>query len=232
VNFFLALALVTIPTTIFRMVAYYLFVAPCFIVDKSESSETKKDQALGAVSSCTSRLGYLLSFAWGLIFFIVGLFFWWWGGKATWLSFIEWLGSIIQLWLIWFCVALTFDFNPIPGVDNMLPSVNWFIDRATCGMVPLRVGRWHIERAKVHGIIRDKVEKRGKTTFFLPDDNSLRHDSLHTTSSAFEAAFDLGVGDEAELGAEPEADPEAMQEVSTSASGNGGDIELGALLPI
>jgi len=221
-KFFLALVLVTIPTAIFRKIAYYLFVAPCFIVDKSKTSDAK-DACFMGCTSCAACIGYLLSCSWGLVFFSFGLIFWLAFG-ATWLSFADWVGSIIQLWFIWFFMAMTFDFNPIPGVEKTFAPVNWFIGKVTCGMVPLRVGRWHIERAKVHGIIRDKVEKRGKTRFFLPD--TLDADTLRTAPTAGDEdgaggplANPFAVG--ADL-REPDVVPDAVPNVVTSS----GDVEV------
>jgi hypothetical protein len=56
-------------------------------------------------------------------------------------------------------VVLLFDFNPHPTCHTwwVARQLNWAFKTFTMDAVPIRVGRWHLERELVHGVIRAKV---------------------------------------------------------------------------
>ena len=177
-KFFISLALVTVPTAVFRKIAYYLFVAPCFVRDQSKTSDAA-DVACNCCTACFAGLGYTFACVWALVFFIVGLIFWLSVANGS-VAFIDWMVSIAQFWVIWFVVALTMDFNPFP-CPKYLRFLNRMIGCLTCGMVPTRIGRWHLERKKVHEIIREKVKERGIDKFFLPESQRVDEDADDST---------------------------------------------------
>jgi hypothetical protein len=81
-----------------------------------------------------------------------------------------WAISIAEFWFLWFFAVLLVDFNPFPNVSkNMLARfINKTLDLLTCGLITSRIGRWHLEREKIHGIVRAKVShSTGVKTFAL-----------------------------------------------------------------
>ena len=78
-------------------------------------------------------------------------------------------GSTAQYWVLWFISELSLDFNPFPCVTRFFRRVNLAIACCSCRMINTRIGRWHIERAFVHGLIRQRVRERGISNFFLPE---------------------------------------------------------------
>ena len=199
IKFGLSLLCVTVPTAIFRKIAYFLFVAPCLIRDQSKTSDCK-DCFLNTCTSVFAGFGYLTACVWGLAFFIGGLGLWLLHAESI-VSFYDWMGSILQFWVIWFVAAFLFDFNPFPKSCEYFKFLNCLIQKLACGILPIRVGRWHLERALVHGVIREKVAERGVTRFFLPDAQHTDAESLRTaaTSDVAKASNELELATDADL---------------------------------
>eukprot|EP00613_Pedinella_sp_CCMP2098_P018804 CAMPEP_0171771562 /NCGR_PEP_ID=MMETSP0991-20121206/54166_1 /TAXON_ID=483369 /ORGANISM="non described non described, Strain CCMP2098" /LENGTH=702 /DNA_ID=CAMNT_0012376921 /DNA_START=220 /DNA_END=2328 /DNA_ORIENTATION=+ len=207
----------TIPTAIYRKIAYYLFVAPCCIHDKSKAS-FQKNCFLSCCSGLGACLGYICSCAWGVLCLAFGIVFWT-NGNSSGDAFIVWAVSIAEFWFLWFVAVLLVDFNPFQAVPRMLlPRLaNKFLDACTCGVLPSRFGRWHLERDFVHGVVRSKVEERGIDRFFLPEQHSASAEEIRVRSTASKSFNDEG--DENVQGA-PEVDPESD---GGDSSGDGGD---------
>jgi len=162
-----SLVCVTLPTSVYRKIAYLFFVAPCFLVDKSKTKDSTDTVLAGAIG-CSAALGYLTSCCCGLIFFWLGMVYWINYATSS-LAFADWMGSIFQFWFIWFVIMLMFDFNPHPKSVVWFRWANKLFAMVPLGLVTVRIGRWHLERAKIHSVIRQKVEERGIDKFFLPD---------------------------------------------------------------
>jgi len=62
---------------------------------------------------------------------------------------------------MWFLLVLMTDFMPSERVARGCYYINKAVGCFTCGMVVSRIGRWHTERAMIHGVIRAKMEERG-----------------------------------------------------------------------
>ena len=170
-----------IPTEIFRKLAYYMFVSPCFIHDKSKTSD-RASCCYDGCTCCAEKLGYIFSLIWMSFCIYVGLrgisYFGLRGyigsGDADPLDFIVGVLTIVEGWLIWFVEIFLFDFNPLPQSCVWFSFVNRAIDSisgTTGGFFVYRIGRWHLERSRVHAIIRKQIELRGADKFFLPEEH-------------------------------------------------------------
>ena len=165
-RFFLSFLLITLPSTLFRKLAYYLFAAPCLLTDKSKNSWLK-NCCLSCCDGLAAGVGYLITCAWGITFLVVGIVLW--ATMADVEGVVLWAYGIGQIWVLWFLTAFLFMFNPSPTFSKLMAPWNCMVMCLSCGTAKnLKVGVWHEERAKVHKIIKEKIEERGDTMFFVP----------------------------------------------------------------
>jgi hypothetical protein len=153
----------------FRKVAYYFFVVPCFLTDKTKTSD-RKDLVFDAGTFCDMYLGYRFVAVFSIILSALGIVLWLDPEVAvTESDFIYWALSFVQIWVVWYFFVFTVEFYPHPKSCEWFHFVNKVIEAATLGVIDTRIGRWHLDRAFVHKIIRDAIAERGVYSFFLPE---------------------------------------------------------------
>jgi hypothetical protein len=179
---------VTVPTAIFRKAAYIFFVTPCLIYDGSKTSRTL-DSWLDRCGSFFAVIGYLVTAAWAAYLFYFGLNYWR-NEQSTAQDILYLLFSIVQFWVFWFVFILVFDFNPWYKAPRYFSWLNTIVHYSTCGIIKVRVGRWHLERDFVHGIIRRAIKDRGVEHFHLPE----QHAAL-SGDGKFEVSVGISVPD-------------------------------------
>ena len=107
-----------------------------------------------------------ITLLWAAVWFLIGLLFW--IALSSVGGLFVWAGGILQFYVLWFVAVLSTDFMPSQTLAFAAEPVNQAIGCLTCGVLPSRIGRWHLERAHVHGAIRARVKERGVASFFLP----------------------------------------------------------------
>jgi len=163
----LSIIYITIPTVLFRKIAFLLFAAPCLLHDESKAS-SGCSFCVNGLGGIASFLGYWIACAWIVVWMTIGLIFWIRAGPDA--DFTGWVAGIIQVWFLWFVAAIALPFNPSPFLHKLLRPLDKCAGFLTCGVLQLGVGKWYTEREKVHGVIRKAVEERGVDKFFVPDE--------------------------------------------------------------
>jgi hypothetical protein len=161
---FFSFVIITLPTMIFRKIAFYLFATPCLIHDESATT-AEFTECADCAKCCCSCLGYSYCVLWSVAFLIVGAVLW--ASSSSISGLISWALGIAQFWGLWFIIVLATAFNPSPTFSRFMCPLNCLAAVLTCGLVPNPIGRWHAERAQVHLIFRDTIQERGAEEFFL-----------------------------------------------------------------
>jgi len=163
----LSLALVTAPTLLYRTVVYYLFAAPCLLRDKSSTEETEYENSR-RLDAILARVGHIYSFVWTSTLLCAGIYLWILFLRNPNFDFTGWAFGIFQIYGFWFCSVILTMFNPYRCFSRVMYYPNALLCVLTVGVVPNFFGRWHIERAYVQDVIRNRVNERGENEFFLP----------------------------------------------------------------
>jgi len=166
----LSLICVTLPTTVFRKLLYYLYATPCTLHDVSSSS-LSDSRFYRRLQGCFKGIGHCVSCAWILIFLVGGAFLWAWTNSDL-QELVNWSWGVVQFYLLWFVIILVTTFNPSQTFSRCMFWLNVLLEKCSCGLVANYFGRWHFERTKIHKVIRKKVRERGIRRFFLPTEQA------------------------------------------------------------
>ena len=212
----LNILLATLPTMIMTKIMYYMMACPCAQHDESASSDCKNwclARLEGFGHSCSKILlligATLMLF--GIIFFI--------GTDDPAVGFYAFFSSYFQAQLLWFAVKFSTEFNPFK-------SVAFCADKCTCGL--LGFGKWHRQRDKVLGIVRQVIKDRGEG-YLLIEDKDL-HSSLHSPKK--ETAQNEQPISDVEAGNLPSASAKIVEDVLGAAEEAPAPAAEGATPPV
>jgi hypothetical protein len=73
---FLSIVFITVPTVLFRKIAFVLFAAPCLIHDERKATGTCKTACLKSCEDMGALSGTIITIIWIVVFLTLGLIYW------------------------------------------------------------------------------------------------------------------------------------------------------------